>query len=116
MVPSFRPVRLASIDLRNELDPGDDDQRRSRRTGGPLLRRGLIRRASSGPPLRGPGAPNAGLRRPRSTGSDRTGATCDGLATLELVAINAVMAGCLPEHLAIVDAALRAALTPEHNL
>jgi hypothetical protein len=40
----------------------------------------------------------------------------DADATLELVAINAVMAGCEPEHLPIVEAALRAALAPEHNL
>jgi hypothetical protein len=40
----------------------------------------------------------------------------DGVATLELLAVNAVMAGCEPEHLPIVEAALRAALAPEHNL
>ena len=38
------------------------------------------------------------------------------IATRRLVAINAVMAGCLPGHLPIVEAALRAALAPEHNL
>lgn len=37
-------------------------------------------------------------------------------ATRRLVAINAVMAGCVPGHLPIVEAALQAALAPEHNL
>jgi hypothetical protein len=37
-------------------------------------------------------------------------------ATRRLVAINAVMAGCVPDHLPIVEAALQAALAPEHNL
>jgi hypothetical protein len=38
------------------------------------------------------------------------------VATRRLVAINAVMAGCVPAHLPIVEAALQAALAPEHNL
>lgn len=38
------------------------------------------------------------------------------LATRRLVAVNAAMAGCLAEHLPIVEATLRAALAPEHNL
>jgi hypothetical protein len=37
-------------------------------------------------------------------------------ATRRLVAVNAVMAGCVPGHLPIVEAALQAALAPEHNL
>jgi hypothetical protein len=39
-----------------------------------------------------------------------------GEATRRLVAINAVMAGCTDEHLPLVEASLRAALAPEHNL
>ena len=38
------------------------------------------------------------------------------MATLQLVAINAVMAGCTPAHFPVVIAALEAALAPEHNL
>ncbi len=37
-------------------------------------------------------------------------------ATVEKVAINAVMAGCLPEHLPVVLAAVEAACTPEFNM
>lgn len=37
-------------------------------------------------------------------------------ATLHKVAINAVMAGCLPRHFPVVSAAMQAALTPEFNV
>jgi hypothetical protein len=37
-------------------------------------------------------------------------------ATRRLVAVNAVMAGCVDAHLPVVEAALLAALAPEHNL
>ena len=37
-------------------------------------------------------------------------------ATLEKLAINAVMAGCRPEHFPVVVAAVRAALVESHNL
>jgi hypothetical protein len=40
----------------------------------------------------------------------------DGEATVEKVAINAVMAGCAPEHLPVVLAAVRAAAKPEFAL
>jgi len=40
----------------------------------------------------------------------------DGLATIEQIAINCVMAGCLPEHVPVVIAALEAMLEPEFNL
>lgn len=39
-----------------------------------------------------------------------------GLATVQAVAINAVMAGCFPEHFPVVLAAVRAVLQPEFNL
>lgn len=39
-----------------------------------------------------------------------------GEATVELVAANAVMAGCEPRHFPVVLAALRATLTPDFNL
>jgi len=39
-----------------------------------------------------------------------------GVATLEKVAANAVMAGCLPQHLPVVEAAVRAVATPAFNL
>ncbi len=39
-----------------------------------------------------------------------------GEATLEKLAINAVMGGCRPEHFPIVIAAIEAMMTPEHNL
>jgi len=39
-----------------------------------------------------------------------------GVATVEKVAVNAVMAGCAPEYLPVVIAALEAMLTPEFNL
>ena len=39
-----------------------------------------------------------------------------GVATREKVAANAVMAGCLPEHLPVVEAAVRAVATPAFNL
>ena len=39
-----------------------------------------------------------------------------GVATLEKVAANAVMAGCLPEHLPVVEAAVRAVADPAFNL
>jgi hypothetical protein len=38
------------------------------------------------------------------------------LATVEVIAANAAMAGCLPEHLPVVVAALRAMLEPRFNL
>lgn len=40
----------------------------------------------------------------------------EGMATVEKVAINAVMAGCLPDYLPVVIAGLRAVLEPEFNL
>ena len=40
----------------------------------------------------------------------------DGTATMEKVAINAVMAGCGPEHFPVVVAATRAVCQPEYNL
>ncbi|TAK70802.1 MAG: hypothetical protein EPO13_02035 [Actinomycetota bacterium] len=39
-----------------------------------------------------------------------------GVATIEKVAINAVMAGCLPEHFPVVIAAVRAVTRPEFDL
>jgi hypothetical protein len=39
-----------------------------------------------------------------------------GLATLEKVAANAVMAGCLPSYFPVVEAAVRAGLDPRFNL
>ena len=39
-----------------------------------------------------------------------------GIATVEKVAVNAVMAGCAPEHLPAVLAAVRALASPEFNL
>jgi hypothetical protein len=39
-----------------------------------------------------------------------------GAATVHAVAVNAVMAGCLPEHFPVVVAAVRAVLEPEFNL
>jgi hypothetical protein len=40
----------------------------------------------------------------------------DGLATIEQVAVNCAMAGCEPEHVPVVIAALEAMLEPEFNL
>ena len=40
----------------------------------------------------------------------------NSIVTLEKLAVNAVMAGCLPEHLPVVVAALKAALRDEFNL
>jgi len=40
----------------------------------------------------------------------------DGAATVEKVAINAVMAGCLPEHLPVVVAAIEAITTPAFDI
>ncbi len=40
----------------------------------------------------------------------------DGLATIEQIAINCAMAGCGPEHVPVVIAALEAMLEPEFNL
>ena len=39
-----------------------------------------------------------------------------GLATVENVAVNAVMAGCRPEHLKVVLAAVEALIKPRFNL
>jgi hypothetical protein len=39
-----------------------------------------------------------------------------GIATVELVAANAVMAGCMPDHFPVVLAAVQAALDPEMDL
>lgn len=39
-----------------------------------------------------------------------------GIASIEAIAINAVMGGCKPEYMPVVLAALEAALAPEHNL
>ena len=39
-----------------------------------------------------------------------------GEATIEMLAINAVMGGCRPEHFPVVLAAFEAMLAPEHNL
>jgi hypothetical protein len=40
----------------------------------------------------------------------------DGLATIEQIAINCAMAGCAPEHVPVVIAAVEAMLEPEFNL
>ena len=40
----------------------------------------------------------------------------DGIATIEQIAINCVMAGCRPEHVPVVIAAIEAMLEPEFNL
>src|ERR1700754_4279361 len=40
----------------------------------------------------------------------------NGEATVEKLAINAVMGGCKPEHFPVVLAAIEAMLAPEHNL
>jgi len=40
----------------------------------------------------------------------------DGLATVEQIAVNCAMAGCQPEHVPVVMAALEAMLEPEFNL
>lgn len=40
----------------------------------------------------------------------------DGAATIQKIAINAVMAGCLPEHMPVIEAALSAILQAEFNL
>ena len=40
----------------------------------------------------------------------------NGAATIEKLAVNAVMGGCRPEHFPVVLAALEAMLAPEHNL
>jgi hypothetical protein len=40
----------------------------------------------------------------------------DGLATIEQIAINSVMAGCAPEHVPVVIASIEAMLEPEFNL
>ena len=39
-----------------------------------------------------------------------------GIATIEKLAVNAVMAGCLPEYFPVVIAAMEAMLEPRHNL
>ena len=39
-----------------------------------------------------------------------------GVATIEKLAINSVMAGCLPEYFPVVIAAVEACLDPKHNL
>src|SRR5664280_1538332 len=39
-----------------------------------------------------------------------------GEATIEKLAVNAVMGGCTPDHFPIVIAAFEALMTPEHNL
>jgi hypothetical protein len=40
----------------------------------------------------------------------------EGMATIEKLAINSVMAGCLPEYFPVVIAAVEAVLDPKHNL
>ncbi len=40
----------------------------------------------------------------------------EGAATIQKIAINAVMAGCLPEHMPVLEAAITAILAPEFNL
>jgi hypothetical protein len=40
----------------------------------------------------------------------------EGAATIQKLAINAVMAGCLPEHMPVLEAAVSAMLAPEFNL
>jgi len=40
----------------------------------------------------------------------------DGRATVERIAVNAVMAGCLPEHMPVVIAAIRAMMEERFNL
>jgi hypothetical protein len=43
-------------------------------------------------------------------------APMDGRATLHAIAVNAALAGALPEHMPVIVAALRAVATPEFNL
>ncbi|HXC80076.1 MAG TPA: hypothetical protein VNU19_23855 [Candidatus Acidoferrum sp.] len=57
----------------------------------------------------------AGVNRPHSE-TVATIAPAYGVATVEKIAINAVMAGCLPEHLPVVIAAVEACAAPEFNL
>lgn len=40
----------------------------------------------------------------------------DGAATIQKIAINAVMAGCLPEHMPVLEAAVAAMVQPDFNL
>jgi hypothetical protein len=40
----------------------------------------------------------------------------EGTATIQKIAINAVMAGCLPEHMPVLEAAVSAIQTPDFNL
>lgn len=40
----------------------------------------------------------------------------DGAATVQKIAINAVMAGCLPEHMPVLEAAIAAIQAPDFNL
>jgi hypothetical protein len=40
----------------------------------------------------------------------------NGAATIQKIAINAVMAGCLPEHMPVLEAAVAAMLLPDFNL
>jgi hypothetical protein len=40
----------------------------------------------------------------------------DGAATIRKIAVNAVMAGCLPEHMPVLEAAITAVQAPEFNL
>ncbi|MFI5366434.1 MAG: hypothetical protein ACHQ4J_12510 [Candidatus Binatia bacterium] len=40
----------------------------------------------------------------------------NGAATIQKIAINAVMAGCLPEHMPVLEAAVAAMLAPDFNL
>ena len=40
----------------------------------------------------------------------------DGTATIQKIAVNAVMAGCLPEHMPVLEAAIAAIQAPDFNL
>ena len=40
----------------------------------------------------------------------------DGTATIQKIAVNAVMAGCLPEHMPVLEAAITAIQAPDFNL
>ena len=81
------------------------------------VRPGLDRRPARGAAHRGAGAGHAG--RHRSGARTRSWPSCHPNlvpATVEKVAINAVMAGCRPEYLPVVLAAVEAVCTDEFNM
>jgi hypothetical protein len=51
-----------------------------------------------------------------TTGSGGRSSRCQGEATVEKIAINAVMAGCTPEAMPVIITALEAMLEEEFNL